>query len=78
MCAGGLGRAFLQQRTAVCADPARPLLLMGKSSTAWMQMPGWENAFVIALSNNKHFRAYLLLLRVVVWRVLPNTQPVPE
>lgn len=40
------------------ADPVRLLLGVGKSSTAWVRMPGWEDGFVIALLNNKHLKTF--------------------
>lgn len=35
---------------------------------------GWENGFVIALLYNKYFKTCLLLLRVLVCTMLPETQ----
>lgn len=71
----GPEQGFLQQRTAVHADPARLLLRGWESSAPWMRMPGWENGFVVALLFNKHFKACLLPLGVLVCRALPEMQP---
>lgn len=49
-----------------CGNPARP----GCRET----FSGWENGFVIALLYHKHFKTCLLLLRVLVCTVLPETQ----
>lgn len=41
----------------------RILLGVWKSSTTWLQTPGWEHGFVIALLYNKHFKTCLLPLK---------------
>ena len=74
-CWQGLSRDFLQQRTAVHADPAGSHRGVRKPSTTWMQMPGWENGFVVAVLYNKPFKTCLLPLRVLVCRMLPKMQP---
>lgn len=71
----GAERGFPPAEASSARGSTAPLLALRKSSTTWMQMPGWEDGFAVALLYNKHFKTCLLLLRVLACRTLPKMQP---